>query len=64
MRNITGQHPTLRRAKRSIARFDVRQGLLAGVMLTLREARMSELFDRPVTPVSYPHLTLPTICSV
>ena len=49
MRKITGQHPTIRRAKRSIASFDVREGMPVGVKVTLREARMYEFFDRLVT---------------
>ncbi|MBB4091244.1 large subunit ribosomal protein L5 [Salinibacter ruber] len=55
MRKITGQHPTIRRAKRSIASFDVREGMPVGVKVTLREARMYEFFDRLVT------LALPNI---
>ncbi|MEF8815890.1 MAG: 50S ribosomal protein L5 [Salinibacter sp.] len=55
MRKITGQHPTIRRAKRSIASFDVRKGMPVGVKVTLREARMYEFFDRLVT------LALPNI---
>ncbi len=55
MRKITGQHPTIRRAKRSIASFDVREGMPVGVKVTLREARMYEFLDRLVT------LALPNI---
>lgn len=55
MRKITGQHPTIRRAKRSIASFNVRKGMPVGVKVTLREARMYEFFDRLVT------LALPNI---
>ncbi len=55
MRKITGQHPTIRRAKRSIASFEVREGMPVGVKVTLREARMYEFFDRLVT------LALPNI---
>jgi large subunit ribosomal protein L5 len=55
MRKITGQHPTIRRAKRSIASFDVREGMPIGVKVTLRDARMYEFLDRLVT------LALPNI---
>ncbi|WP_103029037.1 50S ribosomal protein L5 [Salinibacter altiplanensis] len=55
MRKITGQHPTIRRAKRSIASFDVREGMPIGAKVTLRDARMYEFFDRLVT------LALPNI---
>jgi large subunit ribosomal protein L5 len=55
MRTITGQHPTIRRAKRSIASFDVREGMPIGVKVTLRDARMYEFLDRLVT------LALPNI---
>ncbi len=55
MRQITGQHPTIRRAKKSIASFDVRRGMPVGVKVTLREARMYEFLDRLVT------LALPNI---
>ncbi|PSQ72398.1 MAG: 50S ribosomal protein L5 [Bacteroidetes bacterium QH_2_64_26] len=55
LRKITGQHPTIRRAKKSIASFDVREGMPVGVKVTLREERMYEFFDRLVT------LALPNI---
>jgi len=55
LRQITGQHPTVRRAKKSIASFDIREGMPVGVKVTLRETRMYEFFDRLVT------LALPNI---
>jgi large subunit ribosomal protein L5 len=55
LRKITGQHPTIRRAKKSIASFDVRAGMPVGVKVTLRQERMYEFFDRLVT------LALPNI---
>jgi large subunit ribosomal protein L5 len=55
LRQITGQHPSVQRAKRSIASFDVREGMPVGVKVTLREERMYEFFDRLVT------LALPNI---
>jgi len=55
LRKITGQHPTINRAKKSIASFDIREGMPIGVTVTLRDARMYEFFDRLVT------LALPNI---
>lgn len=46
MRIITGQQPTITRAKKSIAGFKVRQGMPIGCKVTLRGDRMWEFFDR------------------
>ena len=43
---ITGQHPNIRRARKSIAQFKVREGMPVGVAVTLRGARSFELLDR------------------
>ena len=43
---ITGQKPSIRRAKKSIANFKLRENLPIGCMVTLRGARMYEFFDR------------------
>jgi len=43
---ITGQKPAIRRAKRSIAQFRVREKNAIGCLVTLRGARMYEFFDR------------------
>jgi large subunit ribosomal protein L5 len=45
---ITGQKPAMRKAKKSIANFKLRQGQLIGCMVTLRHARMWEFYDRLV----------------
>lgn len=45
---ITGQHPVIARAKKSIAVFKLRQGMPIGVFVTLRRQRMWEFFDRLV----------------
>jgi len=45
---ITGQKPTIRRAKKSIASFKLRAGTPIGCKVTLRGARMYEFFDRLV----------------
>jgi large subunit ribosomal protein L5 len=43
---ITGQHPNVRRARKSIAQFKVREGMPVGVAVTLRGARSYEFLDR------------------
>jgi large subunit ribosomal protein L5 len=43
---IAGQHPSTRRAKKSVASFKVREGMPVGVAVTLRRARMWEFLDR------------------
>ncbi len=43
---ITGQKPTITRAKRSIAGFKLREGQPIGAKVTMRGARMWEFFDR------------------
>jgi large subunit ribosomal protein L5 len=49
LRIITGQQPTITRAKKSIAGFKIRQGMPIGAKVTLRGDRMWEFFDRLVT---------------
>ena len=46
---ISGQHPITTRARKSIAAFKVREGMPMGVMVTLRNRRMYEFFDRLVS---------------
>jgi large subunit ribosomal protein L5 len=43
---ITGQRPVVTRAKRSVANFNLRQGMAIGCAVTLRGARMYEFLDR------------------
>ena len=43
---IAGQKPQLRRARKSIANFKLRQGMPVGVRVTLRGERMWEMLDR------------------
>ena len=50
---ITGQKPTIRPAKKSIASFKIREGDPVGVMVTLREARMLAFMDKFI------HIALP-----
>lgn len=46
---ITGQHPVITRAKKSIANFKLREGQGIGVKVTLRDVRMYEFFDKLVS---------------
>ena len=46
---ITGQKPQLRRAKKSIANFNLREGMPIGVRVTMRGDRMWEFLDRLLT---------------
>jgi large subunit ribosomal protein L5 len=43
---ISGQKPLVRKAKKSIAAFRLREGMNVGLMVTLRGARMYEFLDR------------------
>ena len=43
---ITGQRPNVRRARKSIAQFKVREGMPVGVAVTLRGERSYEFLDR------------------
>ena len=46
---IAGQKPVMRRARKSIANFKIRQGMPIGCTVTLRGERMYDFFDRLVT---------------
>jgi large subunit ribosomal protein L5 len=46
---ITGQRPNVRRARKSIASFKIRDGMPVGAAVTLRRARMWEFLDRLVS---------------
>lgn len=50
---ITGQKPSARPAKQSIAQFKMRQGDVVGYQVTLRGARMFDFLDKVI------HITLP-----
>lgn len=52
---ITGQKPAVRRAKKSIANFKLREGMPIGCMVTLRGDRMWEFLHRVI------HTALPRI---
>ena len=47
--NITGQKPVVRKARKSIAAFKIREGMPVGVMVTLRRVRMYEFLDRLIS---------------
>ncbi|CAM05988.1 large subunit ribosomal protein L5 [Saccharopolyspora erythraea NRRL 2338] len=46
---ITGQKPEIRKARKSIAQFKLREGMPIGARVTLRGDRMWEFIDRLVT---------------
>jgi len=46
---ITGQKAAVRKAKKSIAQFKVRQGMPVGAMVTLRGEQMYEFLDRLIS---------------
>jgi large subunit ribosomal protein L5 len=46
---ISGQRPSVRRARKSIASFKIRTGMPVGVAVTLRGARMWEFVDRLIS---------------
>jgi large subunit ribosomal protein L5 len=52
---IAGQRPNVRRARKSIAAFKLRDGMPVGVTVTLRHARMYEFFDR-LTSIAIPRI--------
>ena len=52
---ITGQKPVVRRARKSVANFKLREGQAIGCSVTLRGVRMWEFFDRLMS-VSLPRV--------
>ena len=48
---ISGQHPVITRAKKSIAAFKLRSGMPIGLKVTLRGERMYDFFDKLVNSV-------------
>jgi len=51
--SITGQKPVRTKAKKSIATFKVREGMIVGVKVSLRKHRMYDFIEKLV------HITLP-----
>jgi large subunit ribosomal protein L5 len=52
---IAGQYPNIRKARKSIAAFKLREGMPVGVSATLRRARMWEFLDR-LTSIAVPRI--------
>jgi large subunit ribosomal protein L5 len=52
---IAGQHPNVRRARKSIAAFKLREGMPVGVAATLRAERAYEFLDR-LTSIAIPRI--------
>ena len=48
---ITGQKPSIRRARKSVASFRLREGMPIGAKVTLRGERMFEFLDRLISIV-------------
>jgi large subunit ribosomal protein L5 len=46
---IAGQQPVVTRARKSVANFNLREGMPVGVMVTLRGARMYHFLDRYIS---------------
>ena len=47
--SISGQKPIITKAKKSVAVFKLREGMMVGTTVTLRRVRMYEFLDRLVT---------------
>ena len=55
LQTITGQRPSVRRARKSIAAFKLREGMPVGLTVTLRDVRAYEFIDR-LTSVALPRM--------
>ena len=55
LKRITGQQPILAKAKKSIAAFKVREGMIVGVVVTLRGKRMFDFLDKLVN-IAFPNV--------
>lgn len=49
LRRVTGQHPAISKARKSVSNFKLRQGMPIGAFVTLRGDHMWEFFDRLVS---------------
>ncbi|SHK38230.1 50S ribosomal protein L5 [Thermocrinis minervae] len=49
LKAITGQHPSIRRARKSEAGFKLRKGMPVGLKVTLRKVRMWEFLDKLIS---------------
>lgn len=52
---ISGQKPVFTKAKKSISSFKIREGMIIGVMVTLRGQRMYDFLDKLVN-ISFPRV--------
>jgi large subunit ribosomal protein L5 len=52
---IAGQHPNVRRARKSVAAFKLREGMPVGLSVTLRQERAYEFLDR-LTAIAIPRI--------
>ena len=52
---IAGQKPNIRRARKSVANFKLREGMPVGLTVTLRDVRAYEFMDR-LTSVAIPRI--------
>jgi large subunit ribosomal protein L5 len=52
---IAGQRPNVRRARKSVANFKLREGMPVGLTVTLRDERAFEFLDR-LTAVAIPRI--------
>jgi len=55
LQRITGQQPVKAAAKKSISNFKIREGLVVGMMVTLRGKRMEDFIDKLI------NVTLPRV---
>jgi len=55
LRRITGQQPVKAAAKKSISNFKIREGLIVGMMTTLRGKKMDDFIDKLI------NITLPRV---
>ena len=53
--DIAGQRPNIRRARKSVANFKLREGMPVGLTVTLRDVRAYEFIDR-LTSVALPRM--------
>jgi len=49
VRTVTGQQPVIRKARKAVSNFKLRQGMPVGTSVTLRGERMYEFLDRLIT---------------
>ena len=55
LRRITGQKPVKTKAKKSIASFKIREGMIVGIMVTIRGKRMWDFLTR-FTQFTFPRI--------